>query len=534
MVIPATTSYNGNEYTVTAIGESAFAENYDLESVTFAEGSQVVTIGKNAFSNCYDLISVTIPATVTTIGESAFSDNYELRDVNIPGEVTQIGSKAFFNCLNLPALLIPNSVAVIGSMAFCCNSILFCEAGSKPQGWADDWAEEDYCQVSWGFSEIPLYGYADKNDVNKTLTITSYNGTETEVTIPATLKIGDDDYTVIAIGKSAFYGKKIDKVSFAANCQITTFGEYAFSGCSMTSITLPESLITIGNFAFSDCMSLITLTITKNVVNMEPDYVFSRCSSLQEINVDAGNTKFNSVDGVLYEGTTTLWRYPSAKQGTSFTIPEGITDIEYEAFERCLNLQEITLPSTVTDVSHYAFDECTALKKIKVNVGEGEFSTGGFYSDDDILYQNYGNDKILYRYPQAKEGTTFTVGGGVKKIRSCAFAYCQNLKSVYISDGIAMESVIFQDNMVIEHVTLPNGLTQIPSSTFQSCTSLKSITIPASVTSIEGTQVFQSCKLETINYRGTEEQKNQFLENIPEDDELKNESIVWNCNYTGD
>ncbi|MBR5957139.1 MAG: leucine-rich repeat domain-containing protein, partial [Salinivirgaceae bacterium] len=439
---------------------------------------------------------------------------------------------AFYNCSNLSALLIPNSVAVIGSQAFYYNLTLFCAAQRKPDGWADDWQSD--CIVSWGFSEIPLYGYADKDDVNKTLTITSYNGTETEVTIPATLKIGDDDYAVTAIGDNAFAGKSIDKVSFAASCQIITIGEYAFSGCSMTSITLPESLITIGDFAFSGCSSLTTLTIPKNVAELYPYYTLSYCSSLQEIIVDAGNTKFSSDGGVLYEGTT-LWRYPSAKSGTKFTIPEGITDIQYGAFEECLNLQEITLPSTITDVSHYAFDETSALAAINVNVSAGEFSTGGFYSSDGILYKKNDDKVILYRYPQAKEGDSFTVQGPVSKIRECAFAGCQNLKSVYISDNIEMGSVVFQSDTVIEHVTLPKGLTQIPSQTFQECYSLKSITIPASVTSIEGTQVFQFCKsLTTINYRGSEEQKNQFLENIPGDDKLKDENIVWKCNYTGD
>ena len=524
LVIPSTTSYNGKEYTVTAIGESAFAENYDLLSVTFAEGSQVVTIGNNAFSDCYSLTSITIPATVTTIGESAFETDFNMRYVNIPDGVTQIGLKAFYECSSLPALLIPESVTVIGMRAFYYNLTLFCAAPSKPDGWAEDWQYS--CNVSWGFSEIPLYGYADKDDQNKTLTITSYNGTETEVTIPATLKIGDDDYTVTAIGNSAFHGKSITKVSFAENCQITTIGESAFSGCSsMTSITLPESITTINRSAFSSCSSLTTLTIPKNVVNLEPDYTFTYCPSLQEIIVDEENTKFSSDGGVLYEGTT-LWRYPSAKSGTKFTIPESITQIKYNAFERCLNLQEITLPSTITDVDHYAFDGSTTLAAINVNVSAGEFSTGGFYSSDGILYKN--DDKvILYRYPQAKEGDSFTVQGTVSKIRQCAFAECQNLKSVYISDNIEMESVVFQSNTVIEHVTFPSDLIEIPGSTFQGCSSLKSIAIPATVKKI-GSTAFQSCySLRTIYFGGTEADKESVIIEGCCNEGLQNVELTW-------
>ena len=498
--IPSTTSYDGNEYTVTAIGENAFANNSNLQSVTFADGSQVETIGNNAFYYCYSLTSITIPAEVTTIG-----------------------SQAFYNCYKLQPLLIPNSVEVIGSQAFYYNLTLFCEAPSKPDGWDDNWQRS--CIVSWGFSEIPLYGYADIDDQNKTLTITSYNGTETELTIPATLKIGEDDYAVTAIGNSAFHGKSITKVSFAENCQITTIGERAFSGCSsMTSITLPESITTINRFAFSSCSSLTTLTIPKNVVNLEPDYTFTYCPSLQEINVDEENTKFSSDDGVLYEGTT-LWRYPSAKSGTSFTIPESITQIEYNAFQECMNLQVIELPSTVTYVDNYAFGGSTTLAAINVNVSAGEFSAGGFYSDNGILYKKDGEKSILYRYPQAKAGDAFAVT--VDSIYSAAFAECQYLKSVYISGGVGMDEVVFQSNEVIEHVTFPSDLIEIPGYTFQGCSSLKSIAIPATVKKI-GSTAFQSCyNLETIYFGGTEEDKDKMYIDDNCNEGLQNAELTW-------
>ncbi|HAP28787.1 MAG TPA: cell surface protein [Porphyromonadaceae bacterium] len=122
MVIPSKVIYDSKTYDVTAIGDSAFQDFYDLTSVTIP--NSVTAIGASAFESCYSLTSVTIPNSVTTIGESAFYGCSDLTSVTIPNSVTTIGAFAFSECHSLTSITIPNSVTTIGALAFCyCDSL---------------------------------------------------------------------------------------------------------------------------------------------------------------------------------------------------------------------------------------------------------------------------------------------------------------------------------------------------------------------------------------------------------------------------
>ena len=107
---------DGNEYTVTSIGECAFWGRLQLTSVTIP--GSVTSIGESAFSGCSDLTSVTIPNSVTDIGQLAFSGCSGLTSVTIPGSVTSIGNSAFKGCSGLTSIVIPESVTSIGWHAF--------------------------------------------------------------------------------------------------------------------------------------------------------------------------------------------------------------------------------------------------------------------------------------------------------------------------------------------------------------------------------------------------------------------------------
>ncbi len=122
LVIPATVTINGTEYSVTSIGENAFENCVSLQSVTIPES--VTSIGNYAFSDCSSLQSVTIPNSVTSIGNSAFDGCSSLQSVTIPNSVTGIGDYAFYSCSSLQSVTIPNSVTSIGNCAFSgCSSL---------------------------------------------------------------------------------------------------------------------------------------------------------------------------------------------------------------------------------------------------------------------------------------------------------------------------------------------------------------------------------------------------------------------------
>ena len=134
LIIPSAISYNGTTYSVTSIGEWAFAYCSGLTSVTIP--NSVTSIGNYAFYYCSGLTSVTIGNSVTSIGEGAFAYCSGLISVTIPNSVTSIGVYAFYNCSSLTSIIIPDSVTSIGKHAFsvCDNLDKVFYAGS-----VDEW-----------------------------------------------------------------------------------------------------------------------------------------------------------------------------------------------------------------------------------------------------------------------------------------------------------------------------------------------------------------------------------------------------------
>ncbi|MBQ0113967.1 MAG: leucine-rich repeat domain-containing protein, partial [Bacteroidales bacterium] len=114
--IPESVTYNGNTYSVTSIGDSAFSFCSNLTSITIP--NSVTSIGYRAFFCCYGLTSVTIPNSVTSIGDGAFDSCTDLTSITIPNSVTSIGYATFRGCSGLTSVTIPNSVTSIGQGAF--------------------------------------------------------------------------------------------------------------------------------------------------------------------------------------------------------------------------------------------------------------------------------------------------------------------------------------------------------------------------------------------------------------------------------
>ena len=143
---------------VTSIGNSAFSGCSSLTSTTILDS--VTSIGDYAFLNCTSLACVTLGNSVTNIGDSAFSECSSLTSITIPDSVTSIGSGAFAGCTSLTSITIPNSVTSLGFYAFegCPSLTIYCEASSKPSGWAGNWSYcknhsngTDNCTIVWNY-----------------------------------------------------------------------------------------------------------------------------------------------------------------------------------------------------------------------------------------------------------------------------------------------------------------------------------------------------------------------------------------------
>ena len=373
-------------YIVTGIGT---CEDTEIIIPNTYEGLPVVSIGESSFSNCSSLISIEIPNSVTSIGESAFSNCTSLEEVFFEenSQLTSIESEVFINCYNLTTIKIPNSVTSIGAGAFyCCTSLkeVIFEENSQLTSIGNSAFQK--C-ISLESIEIP-------NSVTS-IPDSAFSNCEslTNITIPDSVtSIGAFSFdhcvslTNINVDPNNEYYKSIDGVlyskdektlirypegkedsSFIVPNSVTRVGDCSFPYCeSLTSIEIPNSVTSIGNCAFFECINLTSIVIPDSVTFIGAD-VFHLCYELMNINVDPNNEYYKSIDGVLYsKDGKTLIQYPIGKEDTSFVIPSGVTNIDWNAFYNCLSLTSVEIPNGVTSIGYDAFGNCSNLTKIVI------------------------------------------------------------------------------------------------------------------------------------------------------------------------
>ena len=249
------------------------------------------------------------------------------------------------------------------------------------------------------------------------------------------------------------WGTSITKVVIKDG--VTSIGDYAFIDCtSLTSINIPDSVTSIGSSAFSDCTSLTSVTIGNGVTEIGGT-AFSDCTSLTSINIPDSVT---SIGGGTFWGCTSL---------TSVTIPDSVTSIDGNAFQNCTSLASVTIGNGVTSIGWNAFSGCTSLTNI--TIGNGVTSIG---------FQAFSGCTSL---------TSITIPDSVTSIDTSAFA-----DTAYYNDESNWNNgLLYIGNHLIEakedvsgNVEIKQGTKTVASCAFLNCSSLKSITIPESVTAI--------------------------------------------------
>ena len=385
---------------ITSIGNWTFYDCKSLKSITIPDS--VTSIGGSAFYGCTGLTSVSIPDSVTSIGGNAFYETQWLKerqaenplvvvngilidgtachgDIIIPDSVTSIGGYAFHYCTSLTSITIPDSVTSIGEWTFYrCTGLT---------------------SVSIPDSVTSIGDYAF-----------SYCRSLTSVTIPD---------SVTSIADSAF-SSCTSLTSVSIPDSVTSIGGRAFYGCtSLTSITIPDSVTSIG-YAFSECYNLESINVDENNLQYKSiDGVLFDKNGETLIQYPSGkkDTSVTIPDSVTSIGGLA---FCFCKSLTSVTIPDSVTSIRGSAFSGCKSLTSVTIPDSVTSIDGGAFSYCTSLTSVtimnpncRIYYSSGTISNG-YVSDTGKDYFNgviYGYKKSTAQAYAKKYGYNFELLG---------------------------------------------------------------------------------------------------------------------------
>jgi hypothetical protein len=304
---------------------------------------------------------------------------------------------------------------------------------------------------------------------NGDITITSYIGSASTVVIPGTI----NDLPVTGIAAGVFDG------SYSA-----------------TSLTIPSSVVSIGQGAFDLWTTLTSIT------------------------VDQSNPAYSSVSGILFnKDRTTLIKYPAAKVGNRYAIPRSVTSIGEHAFFYCANLTSVVISQSVTSIGIGAFISCTGLTDVTIPNGVTTIEEGTFYNCNslaDVVIPNsitaIGDSAFAFCYVLA----SITIPDAVTSIGVGTFQNCYTLTNVTIGNGVmSIGANAFESCEDLSNLTIGDSVASIGSDAFEGCINLTSVTIPASVTSIGSSAFISNIVYTTFGNEVTGVKRAIFLGNAP-------------------
>ena len=528
--IPELITNEGINYSITSIGERAFFDCDELTSVTIPKS--VTSIGTQAFLGCVKLLAInvaddnqiytsidgvlfnkdktklicfsygktgsyTIPNTVKTIQPWAF-ENCGLESITIPNSVTNIGKSAFCKCVNLTSINFPTSVKSIYEYTFYGCSKLTITIPEGVTSIADNAfnlvKNVNYTGSASGkpWRALTVNGTIDGDfiyaDAEKTR-LTAYKGEGGDVTIPN---------SVTSIGNYVFMNC-LNLSAINIPNSVTSIGTYAFENCYRVSITIPSTVTSIGDYAFWNVKNINYSgeatgspwgAININAVTGENGFLFKDAERTQIAAYIGENSEITIPDSITSIGTNA---FSHCTRLTSIVIPNSVTSIGSSAFYGCTELTSVIIPNSVKSINLSTFGGCSKLivaipnsvKSIIDNSFENCHSV--IVSNSEIgLYAFRGVDKVFYL------GTSAGMNSGwnryVKSLSNYSSELCFEVDRNNPNEAIITKYEGTDDVVVIPPTaTIDNKkytVTSISESAFSSCWELKAVYLPNTITSV--------------------------------------------------
>ena len=512
LVLPATVSAGGTNYTVTAVGSSAFSGKSWIKTLRMPD--TIRSIGERAFNDCDGLVDILIPASVTNIANNAFHSSSGITNAVVlaQADVIDLGmfptESADFDTLVVsgngntllkdshsgyakrPRHVRISGVRSIGSYCF----------GNYPNlediVFEDDALEEigNYAFQNCAFAEIPCFGAASRVKVIKA---NAFNGCTnlTSIVIPDSVtNIEDNAFNNCPALSSLTIGAGVQAISGGmlngqtnltslvihgnGNTRVSGFGgkafqsvvlsgvreiaSDAFSNCrNLRTVDLADDghLENIGSSAFSSCTNIVSFAVPNSVTNLG-HHVFYACSAL-----------------------------------TNATIGTSVRKIEYSAFEACHSLVRVEIPASVTNVGNVAFRDCESLREVVWHGNDGTISGGVFSGQTNwVSLVILGNGNTVVSGFDSKAVQNVTVSG-VGALSNDAFSNCKSLRTVELADDGHLRSIlrsVFYSCTNLVSVAIPDSVTNIGEHAFYDCSSMTNAVIGTSVQTIGG-NAFEYC-----------------------------------------